>query len=48
MPAPEEARVRRLVTPRRQSILKVIALNLPPVVLGVWAWRRVRRRSAAS
>ena len=44
MPAPDEARVRRTLYPRRESLARRILLSLPPVVGGVWLWRRLRRR----
>ena len=49
MPAPDEARVRpRAVVRRSLPVLRLAAINLPPLLGGLWFVRRLRRRRAAA
>ncbi|HEX3802717.1 MAG TPA: hypothetical protein VHV75_07770 [Solirubrobacteraceae bacterium] len=44
MPAPDEAH-EPPPSGRRLPAVRLIAINLPPVLLALWLWRRVRRRA---
>jgi hypothetical protein len=44
MPAPGEAHTQPDSGRRRLPVVRLVALNLPPALLGLWLWRRVRRR----
>jgi hypothetical protein len=46
MPAPDEAH-EHPPGGRRVPLARLIAINLPPVLLALWLWRRIRGRAAA-
>jgi hypothetical protein len=46
MPAPDEAHVPP-PGDKRPPVARLVAINLPPVLLTLWLWRRVRRRARA-
>lgn len=49
MPAPDEARVRpRTVVKRSLPILRLAAINAPPLLSAAWLFRRLRRHQAGS
>ena len=49
MPAPDEARVRpRTVVKRSLPVLRLAAINVPPLLSAAWLIRRLKRRRARS
>jgi hypothetical protein len=49
MPAPDEARVRPPAVVRRGlPIIRLAAINLPPLLGAMWLFRRLRRRKSGS
>ncbi len=46
MPAPDEAH-EPPPGDRRNSVARLVAISLPPVLITLWIWRRARRRAAA-